>query len=194
MAHFHGLEAAYTQLQPYPTQLTELDKFSNQDLLTNIKMFSDEYSVIEPEHPNMVDIQVPSQNPFRWEIIGTRQPNIIFDKSGRFGPMRAVELEVNPIEDFHFEFNIKRVHLLKKTDGDCIEHVRREHSVEGLKVRLFYGEIFNNSHFDSMSYLFDPEYDWEDRPEFQIFALVQYWAFHHPEVVHQLQWKEISDA
>ncbi|MEP3199181.1 MAG: hypothetical protein ABJO57_14990 [Lentilitoribacter sp.] len=185
-----GHEAATKQLQ---TNLAQSGLVTKK-LQKKFAEYSDLYSVIERDHIKLVDINKPSPHQFRWDPDGHTATNIIIDKSGYFGPKRLIEVEVGAHDEYRFEFDIQKVHVLNSVQDDCFEAVRREKELEHLTIQLCQGSNLSYSQLESISLLSDSHNIWEERPEFQIFALIQYWAFYHKEAIDWLHQEEVQAA
>lgn len=155
---------------------------------------SDQYSVIEEIHPELVDIGKPYTGPHRWSPDAMLKTNVIFDKSGSFGPMRFVELVVDTINENRLSIHIKKSFILNATKDGCIETLRYESEVEGLKFELFHPQCIDSAQLHSISTLLDNDNHWSEQPRLSLFSLVQYWVFHHHKVVDWLKEKEMHDA
>jgi hypothetical protein len=159
-----------------------------------ILSYADEYSLIEEEHPKLFDITKPNRDGFRWSVEGSVETKIILDTSGKFGPLRFVELKVDPIDDFVFDIHINRVYFLKKSEDGCLTPFKRDILAEGQTIRLFSGQFFSNCQLETMAILLESEYSWEELTELKLIPLIQYWAFHHHEAVNWLHQEEMYDA
>lgn len=184
-----------TQQSNPPTGVgdTESREFA-REIFLSLMSYKDDYSVINGHHPDLVDLTKPNHKPFRWLSGDSLETCVILDESGKFGPYRFIELDVDPVDEDIFDFHIKRIYVFEVSEDGSRTISRQDGLPKVQTVRLYRGELFSNSQLDSMATAFDCHWSWEFTEQLSLFPLIQYWVFHHQEAVDQHQKEEMHDA